>query len=160
MSSYDQLYATLIRELDHCGGRGLPLLISIELRFRIAEQYNRRLLKQVEDNGFTDPDDEINFYKNILPKFIAESAYYCLLNYAHNFCPADSEEKNAFWNRQANRIEKYKQRYPEFVAYYESGENRDDLKYYMRPLPGEFPKHIGELMARERYARYAQEQMS
>ena len=159
MLPYDDLFAAMNRDLERCWCQPLPLMISIELSFRISEQYNQRLADRLADHSFQDARDEIDFFKNIQPQFLAESAYYCLLNYAHNFCPSDSNERIAFWKRQADRLGKFKVKNPLFYQYHNSNSTESDNLYYRQPLPGNFPKLLGDLWARERFAIYAQEQV-
>lgn len=155
----EQLYAALMRDIKQCRDKSLPLLISIELCFRLSEQYNRLLQDQLELYTFIDKEEEVCFFKNLQPLFLAESAYYCLLNYAHNFCPPDIDDQIVFWTRQMGRLEKFQRKHPEFYSYYSNGQCQLDAIYYTRPLPGGYPQLIGDLLARKRYHCYAKEQL-
>jgi len=155
------LYRELQLELLQCFNKGLPQLVEIECAFRTSERYQRKMNEHVSQRSFSDRAEEICFYKNIYPRFLGESAFYRLLNYGHNFCPADAtpSEKKRFWTSQLARLEQYKTKHREFYAYYESGNTEMDEIHFATPLPDRYDMLIGELRARERYAAYAAEQL-
>jgi hypothetical protein len=72
----EALYNDLLLELLKCFNRGLPAIVEIECGFRTAEKYLRQLEKQLQQYSFVSKQEEINFYKHVHPKFIAESAFY------------------------------------------------------------------------------------
>lgn len=157
----EQVYQEMLFDLLQCLNKGLPSIVEIECGFRTAERYRRLVQEELDRYQFIDKTEEIRFYKEIRPRFIGESAYYRLLNYGQNFCPvhADPHEQRTFWMRQVNRLEQYKIKFSEFYCYYNSGKTDLDELYYTSPWPGRFDERCGELMARERYASYACEQM-
>lgn len=155
----EQLYTAMIRELTLCREKSPPLLIWVELSFRIAEDYKQLLEEQLKQYVFTDQHEEICFYKNQLPLFLAESAFYCLLNYAHNFCPAGEEEQEAFWLKQSLRLDRFRQKHAAFYSYYMNEQCQLDGIYYIPPFPDNYPKLIGDLLARKRYKDYAEDRL-
>ena len=149
----------MIRDIGRTRELNLPTLIEIEFCFRIAEKYNQLLLHQLSLHSFLNQDEEIEFYKEQQPVFLSESAYYCLLNYAHSFCPTSIEDQAMFWKRQGERLLKFQQKHAEFYSYHINGQNQLDAYYYSGSLPGNYPKLKADLLARIRYAQYAEEQI-
>jgi len=160
-------------DIRHCHDKGFQFQVEAECCFRISEKYWELLRNDLGKLGFSSLTDEILFFKEIKPKFIAESEYYRLLNYAANFCPDDAfprDQKN-FWIRQLSRLEKFKIQHEQFWIYHSSGQTEKDEVFFTRGNPHHidysdhkaasgFDELTGQLMARQRYAAFAQDKLS
>ena len=168
----EQLYQDLLNDLRYCQGKGLPFLAETEYCFYLAEKYRGLLREELNGYSFPSVEEEIHFFKNIRPKFIAQSEYFSLLNYAGNFCPsADPTDERNFWIRQSNRLEKFRKDNKEFYDYYSTGSSHLDIIYYTASstipekqesnerLNRDYGLLAGQLMARERYVTYATRQL-
>lgn len=168
----EQLYQELLNDLRYCQEKGLPFLVETEYCFYLSEKYRGLLRDELTGYIFHSIEEEVHFFKNINPKFIAESEYASLLNYAGNFCPETTylADIQHFWLRQASRLEKFKKEHKEFYAYYLEGHTHLDTVYYTRAsqLPGEpdfyrtsndYDLLTGRLLAQERYVVYAGKQL-
>ena len=168
----DQLYNEMQHDLSHCRDKGFLLQVETECCFRISEKYWQLLRDDIRKFGFTSLTDEIFFFKEIKPKFIAELEYFRLINYAANFCPDDTfphDQKN-FWTRQMNRLDKFKAQNEQFWIYYSSGQvskdeiyfirgDKDDDEYSFDKTASNFDELTGQLLARQRYNVYAREKL-
>lgn len=168
----DRLYQDLIRELANCREEKLSFLTETEQCFYIAEKYRLLLRNEVAGHIFSSVDEEVSFFKLIKPKFVAESEYASLLNFAGNFGPDtdQSADKRQFWLRQVYRLERFKNTHNRFFQYYTSNQIHLDCVHFTSYNPagvrGFFDKTrndydllIGKLKARERYAEYAAKEL-
>jgi hypothetical protein len=168
----DRLYQDLLRELEKCRNEGLPFIIETEHCFYIAERFRSLLRDEVSSSKFTSVEEEIEYFRNIKPKFITESEYASLLNFAGNFCPPDDheQEKIQFWLRQVSRLEKFRNHQKEFYNYYSSNQTHLDCiqfvswhptggKGFVDKTRNDYDLMAGRLIARERYAQYASAQL-
>lgn len=167
-----QLYNDMLSDLQHCQNKGLPSAMETECCYRISEKYWDILRNELRYYEFASQEEEAYFFKEIKPRFIAETEYYRLLNYSDSFCPEDAypnDQKN-FWIRQMNRVDKFKATYQEFYLYYLTREADKDTEFFISGDKNneqyEFDRAISnydhliaQLLARERFAAYAGEKL-
>ncbi|MES2329938.1 MAG: RteC domain-containing protein [Bacteroidota bacterium] len=131
----------------------------------IAEDHLKKLYELIPVQGFTDPDEEILFFKNAKPLFVAEREYYQRLYHGTIFGNGDI----GFWEHELGRMEKLLAEYSEFADYYHKGHTHNDYPWFSQgqaPLPTSLcihpwetnPRHtsardawVGGLLAVERY---------
>jgi hypothetical protein len=168
----NQLYQELQNELKYCRSKGYPFLIETEYCFHSAEKFRGLLREQLRSYEFPDIEEEICFFKTIKPKFIAESEYASLLNFAGNFCPdiGHSDELLEFWKRQFNRLTKFTEKHKEFYSYHSTRQTHLDTVYYTRisidsdeysfdSTSSGYDLLLGQLLAQQRYSSFAGEQL-
>jgi hypothetical protein len=167
-----QLYHDMLSDLRHCHNKGLPSGVEAECCYRISEKYWEILRRELSHYEFTSTEEEVYFFREIKPRFIAESEYYRLLNYSDSFCPEDAypnDQKN-FWIRQINRLDKFKGTYQDFYLYYLGRASDRDSELFTRGEPenerytfdkaiSNYDHLIAQLLARERFALYAGERL-
>lgn len=168
----EQLYNEMQTDLRLCRAKELSFQVETECCFRISEKYWSLLRNDLRKTGFPSLTDEIYFFKEIKPKFLAESEYYRLINYAANFCPDDAfphDQKN-FWIRQLNRLDKFKLQHEQFWIYFSSGQSAKDDIYFTRgdskddeysadKAASGFDELTAQLIARQHYAVYARDKL-
>jgi hypothetical protein len=139
------LYQQLVNELQWYASQGYPFLLETEYFFHTAEKFRRQLRLELTGYHFNNVQDEIHFFKFIKPKFVAESEYAGLLNFAGNFCPSASDVHYAinFWTRQAARLNKFQVMNEEFYSYHLNGRFDLDEILFTRALPCE-PESAGD----------------
>jgi hypothetical protein len=163
-----QLYHDMMSDLQHCHNKGLAPAVEIECSYRISEKYWDILRGELRFYDFTSIAEEIYFFKEIKPRFVTETEYYRLLNYAESFCPSDSnpEDQKSFWIRQLNRLDKFKATYHEFYVYYLARQvdrdvhlftagDKEDKNYEFDKTTSNYDHLVAQLLARERFAAYA-----
>jgi hypothetical protein len=162
----EKLYEELISELQKYREQKLIFLLETEYCFHTAEKYLGMIREMMKGHEFVSIEEEVHFFKIIKPKFIAESDYASLLNFAGNFCPSalHPNDQLTFWKRQVNRLEKFKDKYREFYTYHSMGHTHLDTVYFTRSDEGDktesnYEVLIGQLLARQRYAEYAEVQL-
>lgn len=168
----ERLYQELLSNLEKCRNERHPFITETEHCFYIAERYRALLRDEVGRSKFSSVEEEIEYFRNIKPGFVAESEYASLLNFAGNFCPTsdNEQERFQFWLRQVNRLEKFKNHQKEFYDYYISDHTHLDCVQFVswHPAGGkifhdktrnDYDLMAGRLIARERYAHYAMDQL-
>ncbi|GAB2815363.1 RteC domain-containing protein [Ferruginibacter profundus] len=105
----------------------------IEGCFNIVIHCWGKIKKYLESYIFTTETEEIHFFKNIKPLFIAAIEYYTLHYQAILFKPSnDTNALAAYWMHELKRVEKFYTRHKEFYQYYSSGQNYNDRSYFTR----------------------------
>jgi RteC protein len=128
---YKKLLSDLNEDITHCKLKALPEDAEIECCFQISSNYWNRIKQEIATIVFASPDEEIDFYKNVKPKFISEIEYFGLVYHTIWFRPKDSftELKN-FWINEMNRLEKFIKDNTEFYEYYILGSSWNDASYF------------------------------
>ena len=174
-----RLHNRLVSEIELCKAKKLPADEEIERCFLIAKGYWKTLQERLEGYVFYTTEEEIYFFKDIKPLFTAEIEYYNLLYHTRLFQPQyDPVQVKAFWEREARRLQKFKEEQEEFYIYYKVGCTARDEDYFVR-ANNDFSNFIeakvydlnsdaatsgdqlvSGILALERYNAYVQEQLT
>lgn len=104
----------------------------VESCFWIASKYWDLLKKNIDITFFENKGKEIDFFRNIKPKFTSQVQYYTILAEVLLFVPEDSEEQIIYWKDELKRYQRFCERNEEFVAYYETKCVHMDNVYFVR----------------------------
>jgi len=128
-----QLYSQMQEEMNELVVNCKNEMTMIEGCFTIAVQYCNRIKKHAESHIFSNESEEVYFFKNINPLFIAAIEYYKLYYQAVLFKPSnDKIALAAYWLHQLKRVEIFYTRHKEFYEYYTSGQTGRDNVYFVR----------------------------
>jgi hypothetical protein len=180
MTAYGNLlYAAMLKEVHSLKMKGLPSKEEVEACFHIGVSYRDKLELAADGYIFSSIKDEIDFFKRVKPLFIGEIEFYRLVYCSELFRPIDlaEEELRDFWLKEGSRLRTFCKENLGFYRYYRSDHTYLDEQLFLRKnCNGEFlpetklykksckdsstPDHlVGNLLALERYSRYAQEQI-
>lgn len=172
-----QLYVQLRQDIALCKQKGMDCQTKCECCFQIAEKYWKLLKERLKEYMFENTTDEIEFFKQIKPLFIAEIEYYRLLLNTTHFRPEDNEIEEAkdYWLKQSNRLGKYIAENFEICTYMQTGRTDKDAEWFVRnSSAGCNLQHMvahepdstvarshdylaGQFLAFEKYSKYADE---
>lgn len=128
-----QLYESMLEDLQHCRQKGLYEMEEIECCFQICIKYWALVRERLVHYQFDSQGAEIDFFKNSKPRFLSKVEYYNLLYHAQLFQPDyGSEALKKFWQREALRLEKFREENGEFYRYYKSGLSCKDDLFFVR----------------------------
>lgn len=99
-----------------------------------AEAYINKLYTFLPAEGFTDPDEEIYFFKFLKPLFTAEREYHQRLYHGIVFGTGN----DGFWAHELERMEKLLVEHIQFADYYHNSYTHDDYPWFHQgqaPLP-------------------------
>lgn len=104
----------------------------------MAEQYWVLARYDLSKHRFDTVAQEIEFFKEVKPLFIAEADYYSLLYHAELFRRdvTDPIQLERFWQRELLRLKRFEQEQQDFVGYWRSGRTDQDQFYFVRQLKG------------------------
>jgi hypothetical protein len=172
------LYDLMQTDLSLCQRKGMGRLKEIECCFQIADRYWAILKDDVIRYEFENIEREIQFFKKIKPLFLSEAEYYGLLYHAELFrVETVKEDQLKFWEREALRLEKFRQENENFYACYQRGCTEYDRVWYVRTdeqelsdAPERYDREekattshdllVASLLALERYHAYVTAQLS
>ena len=94
------------------------------------------LKEYVIDYKFTDKADEINFFKNIKPRFLSKLFYFRKVFEMQSRLPLGStEDEKNFYLKELKKISEYEIENKEFLSYYRANSTVFDEVYFMRKEP-------------------------
>jgi hypothetical protein len=129
---YQLLYHDMLADIERCMQLELPNEERIEACFWVASNYWEKLKELLEGREFKDDSDEIEFFRNVKPRFTCYIEYFILLSEALVFVPEDKKCAIAFWEEESRRFNRFCTRNQIFVSYYESGKRSKDNIYFLR----------------------------
>ena len=130
---YLQFYDDMQNDLKRFKELDIPELNIIESCFKCTGNHWDNLAKLIRINGFEDKAEEIDFFKNVKPRFTGQIEYYTHLYRSLLFLPnTDKDEQLHFWDMEARIMKRFFELNGKFLSYY-IGTNTDlDEQYYMR----------------------------
>ena len=104
---------------------------SLEASRVLAESFDK--LKQfILSYKFQDEMEEINFFKEIKPKFCYRLIYYRKIYNIEMNRPAGANKQKEYLSEELNEINKYNMKRLDFIRYYRSGASHLDSLYFLR----------------------------
>lgn len=134
----DELYEEMITSLANIKNQGNQATM-IESSFWTASNYWEKVKKEIDDSFFECEGKEINFFRNIKPRFTSHIQLYTILAEVQMFVPEEPEVQLEFWNDELNRSKRYFEKHQEFVTYYETKCMHMDSVYFKRVGPDWVP---------------------
>ena len=128
----DHLYSSMARDLAVCTNGQLFGEPEIECCYQVCTNYWNAVKEKLAAYEFDTMEAEINFFRNIKPKFTSEIEYYNLLYHSSLFYPPDIRARKRFWMREAERLNKFTNDNKDFYCYYKTGQTHKDHLYFVR----------------------------
>lgn len=129
--SIDELYEEMDAAIV-CIKNQANKAIIVENCFWTASDYWGKLKNIVDHSFFECEGKEINFFRNIKPKFTSHIQFYTILAEVLMFVPEDPEDQFEFWNDELKRSKRFFEKHQEFVTYYETKCMHMDSVYFKR----------------------------
>ena len=107
-SPYSELYRKLLKEIDQCVEVDLPETDRFQNCFWICVKWNKNLKELALMNGFKSESDEIEFFRDIKPRFTCFTEFFVIASEALWFVNNKAECPSIFWKEE---IEKYSRLY-------------------------------------------------
>lgn len=107
----------------------------VESCFWIASKFWETLKNGIDLSFFEYQGKEINFFRNIKPRFTSQIQYYSMLAEAVLFVPKIAELEFEYWKNEQKRYRRFCDRNKEFVEYYESKSVYLDSIYFVKVSP-------------------------
>jgi hypothetical protein len=159
----EQLYRSLLKDIDDCSQKYSCLQDQIEHSFVICNRYLAIIRQEAESYVFKTSADEIYFFRQIKPLFTAEVEYYGFYYHAQLFKAgiSDPVKIEQFWIREATRLEKFIAENRDFYEYYKQSRTDKDAECFIRHTNKDtnYDPLVSTLLALERYHEYVQTEM-
>lgn len=168
----EQLYETMLQDMEYCRRKGLGSGMELECLFHICTRYWAILQSEAENYEFESEEEEVIFFKIMKPKFVSEKIYCGLVGNALLFTEGSNQpdELKKFWDKELLRLEKFTATNAGFYEYYKSGCTNRDSEWFTRKKdflsnnPDEKAvtaqdQQVSTLLALERYAKYVMQEM-
>ena len=123
-----QRFQLLCNDIAMVQREALSLTVCLEKCFGLTIQAISILRAELTDFHFPTEAEEIDFFKNVHTLFLSEVYYFSLLYHAELFKPTDPITGLYFWQREAQREQRFCEEHSFFfAAYFEDCVERDSL---------------------------------
>lgn len=104
-----------------------------KLNLTLINDVYSKLKNYISSILFENEDEEINYFKNIKPKYQSELIFYTMINSIISKMPIGSiEKKKDFLIKQLDKMSTYFEENIEFIKYVRSGSTEYDSIYFLR----------------------------
>lgn len=132
-AKYNQLLNELIEQLNFINLEIDDTLVRCEKGIEIISKSVKKLKAQFIKDNFTTEAQEIEFFKNIKPKFTSKLIYYNIVYKIEARMPYGGERVvKKYLNSELEKIKNYFYNNHEFNKYHRTGSVYLDNKYYVR----------------------------
>jgi hypothetical protein len=139
LPEYQEYYHQLLAAIESHKGSGSPEMEQVEACFKSSLEHWGKVHRQVRQEGFATPEEEIHFFKVIKPLFASRIEYYTWCYHTLLFMPSnDIPELRRFWKWELRKIQRFYENNREFCAYIREGATDKDAEYFVRsanPVP-------------------------
>lgn len=109
-----------------CKDSEIPQLKKLENAVQLCTRTLMDLYAVLPEDGFSNTEEEIRFFKSVKPLFTAEREYHQRLYHAAVF----SMDNAVFFDHEKRRMEKLLEQYFDFVHYYHTNETCNDALWF------------------------------
>jgi hypothetical protein len=111
----------------------VDLLQTSENAFILCLDFVDKLKQFLTTNGFTDEEEEIQFFKHIKPKFTSQIIYYREIHNMESRIPHGNAKKCIrYFQKHLKELEQFLELNSEFIRYYKIGNTCLDKEYFVR----------------------------
>lgn len=128
----DRLYKKVLLQLAYYETTATDEKKWVEWSFSFTTKAWLSIQERVEGVVFCDPQEEINFYKILKPKFVGLIDFLTLLYRSILFQPEDIKEKREYWKRELATCKIFLSKHKSFCRYHEQGETGMDPVYFVQ----------------------------
>ena len=130
------LYEEMDKRLSEINSSESNIIQRLKLSSSAILQFLLRLKEFVTTYKFIDKTDEINFFKNIKPKFLSKLIYYRNAFEIQSRLPfGAATNRKKFLLKELNKISQYQKDNKEFISYYRADSVVFDDVYFIRNEP-------------------------
>lgn len=104
----------------------------VESCYWIACKYWELVKTNFDYSIFESEKTEIDFFRNIKPKFTSQIQYFTILAEVLMFVPDEPEKQALFWKEELGKLFRFCERNKQFVEYYESKAVYLDMIYFVK----------------------------
>jgi len=131
-SPYSQLLRNFLNEIDECMISDLSETDRFQNCFWLCVKWNKNLRELALMNGFKNSLEEIQFFRDIKPRFSCFTEFFVIVSEAVWFVNNKAECPSIFWKEEVEKYLRFCHRYAFFINYYESGNQIYDQEYFLR----------------------------
>ena len=103
-----------------------------ESGYIIAKGYWDKLKEIIKTRGLNNEKEEIDFFRNVKPRFTCHIEYMILLNAALLNVPSDTQDVINYWTREMNRVKDFYNKHIDFIVYYGRKDWHFNSTYFLK----------------------------
>ena len=128
----DHLYREMLIDIERCLNLELLEDERVESAYRVAQRYWEIVKKTITDEFLENESNEIDFFRNIKPRFTSYIEYFLIIYQAVLFLTDHPEDQIGYWEEETNRYKRFCDKHKEFIDYFESRSHYLDSVYFTR----------------------------
>lgn len=129
----DQLKTKMKDQLDAVNLEEADAVVKYSRSLATVRSILDELKGFVVEYEFTDLEEEVKFFKEIKPLFVSQYLYYDkIINLKLNEPGCDVQQKEKYYSKQMERLQRFQKKHLVFYRYCLSGETGMDEKYFTR----------------------------
>jgi hypothetical protein len=129
---YHEMFRDLLAEIDKCMLEDLPEAEQFQKCFWIAAKHYKLLKNYVLLNGFLNEVEEIEYFREVKPKFACLIEFFVIGSEALWFASNRARCTVGFWNEEAEKYSRFSNKHHDFIEYYTKGRHNLDAEYFMQ----------------------------
>ena len=129
---FRRLYKEMLQDIHRCMQLELSERERVDGCFWIARNYWDKLKAILKMRGFKDENDEIDFFRNVKPRFTCYIEYYVILTEALVCVPISKDAAVSYWKEEVNRVKRFCDKHSDFIIYYQCKRRHSDAIYFLR----------------------------
>ena len=129
---YDYTYSMMLAELGQCKTIELPDAKQSECGYGVTMKFWQKLREIWKEKLTYTDEEEINFFREVKPRFTCHIEYYLILNQGLLFVPDDLVETIKYWTEEEKRYDRFCKRHENFVKYFDNKWHYRDQDYFLQ----------------------------
>lgn len=160
-SFFSELYDRLLSEIGQCEQESADPSSYIECCFHRCERACMEIDNVISSTDFQSSAEEIEFFRNVKPRFTGLTEFYSILYRTELFAPESEKDRQEFLPLELERVQQFFEKNAEFVDYLRSGDTSRDAIYFVRTGPHatecSMDAMLAKIAGRERYKIYLEQ---
>ncbi|HEX7903910.1 MAG TPA: RteC domain-containing protein [Chitinophagaceae bacterium] len=129
---WEHFYSLMLIDLRHANAMKLPKIEWVECCYWIAKNYWYKLKELFLERIIYADSEEIEFFRDVKPKFTSHIEYYLILSQGLLFAPDSPSEQLEYWEGELRRYQRFYAPNDMVINYYESGCHSSDALYFLQ----------------------------
>jgi hypothetical protein len=128
--NWQKAYEEMLKEIERCKQGHRERQAVLECCFRVSSRATKKLITEAEAAGFENESQEIEFFREVKPRFVSEVLLAQYLYHIDLFEPTAVSEKKEFWRRESERLTRFRSDHESFCRYYGSDDKSRDEEFF------------------------------
>jgi hypothetical protein len=145
---YQEMFGKLLSDIENCMKQDLTEAEQYQNCFWTAAKHYKLLKNHVLMNGFLNDGEEIEYFREVKPKFTCFIEFFVIASEALWFSTSRAECVTHFWKEEAEKYSRFCIKHHDLIQYYTKNITKLDREYFMQatadPISAMYSKMFDE----------------